>query len=468
MPYRLDLSSVVARAATIDERLAGLCAPANGDDEEVARVLAAWCESSAGGDEGRFGERLARDGHSRESVGRLLAATELAPGEPLPEWASDLPWILASLAAVGEGSSVDADDPLPFEPLFLSLVEDAGRRCELVAPELRLLFAGAARAQLGRHLLRRLTALHAEILYREFFAFRFRREPDWLHFDLFLGSEDGTGRFVAFLHDLQTRRLHELYRERPALLRLTAILTRQWMEGVVEMAQRLAADLPDVAVRFFGGHSPGQVTKVDPGLSDAHLGGRTVSLLQFASGDRLVHKPRQCDLAEAWHQLLGWLRRNRAPVDLRAAAVLPRSGYSWWEHVEFLPCQSASEAKAFMGRAGATLALLYLFQGVDVHYVNLLANVAFPVVVDLESLLHPRLRHPYAAFRAAAAFAVASDSFSDSVLATHLLPQYRARRARPSKHLRQPNRRPWRPRRERRGDPWLHSGRGYGADAGTP
>ena len=52
---------------------------------------------------------------------------------------------------------------------------------------------------------------------------------------------------------------------------------------------------------------------------------------------------------------------------------------------------------AFYRRQGVLLALLYLLGMTDIHHENLIACADQPVLVDVETLLHPDLPVPTAA-----------------------------------------------------------------------
>ena len=62
------------------------------------------------------------------------------------------------------------------------------------------------------------------------------------------------------------------------------------------------------------------------------------------------------------------------------------------EHIDYKSCFNKNEANDFYTRSGNLLCLLYLLNAVDFHHENLIAHGSFPVLVDLESLFHARLK----------------------------------------------------------------------------
>src|SRR5262249_128807 len=139
------------------------------------------------------------------------------------------------------------------------------------------------------------------------------------------------------------------------------------------------------------GAALGYVTSIETDLSDPHRNGRRVSILGFADDRKIVYKPKDVQVDAAWTTLLGWLNDHEAPIRLRGAAVLVRDGYGWVEHILADTRPDACDAPLYYSRAGGLLALLYILRGVDFHYENVLISDNCPMLVDVETLLHPAI-----------------------------------------------------------------------------
>jgi type 2 lantibiotic biosynthesis protein LanM len=63
------------------------------------------------------------------------------------------------------------------------------------------------------------------------------------------------------------------------------------------------------------------------------------------------------------------------------------------EFIDARPCRSRDEAALYYRRAGGLLAVLHALRGVDCHFENIIAHGDQPVLVDLETILHPALPH---------------------------------------------------------------------------
>jgi type 2 lantibiotic biosynthesis protein LanM len=202
----------------------------------------------------------------------------------------------------------------------------------------------------------------------------------------------------------------------PVLARLTATMAASWSVAAAELAVRLENDRP-LLERDLVGAELGALVEVEGGRGDAHNGGRTVAVLVFAHGHRVVYKPRSLAVDVEFQRLLGWLHDAAPHIDLRQLRVLDRGDYGWTEFVAQAPVTDRAGAARYYRRTGYLLGLMYALRADDLHYENLIAEGEHPVVVDLETLFSPTPRaaveDPREQFWAEA---------GPSVLATGLLP----------------------------------------------
>ena len=188
-------------------------------------------------------------------------------------------------------------------------------------------------------------------------------------------------------------------------------------------SERLEADIPELE-RVFGddGEELGNVVELKPSLSDPHRGRRSVVALTFASGRKLVYKPKDMGTEAAYHRLLAWLNERGAPLPFKVLEVLDRSTHGWVEFVEHLPCRDHDEARRYYERAGMLLCLFYVLEGTDCHYENIIASGEYPVLIDTETLMHHRARAVVPEDENAQTEAF--EQIGHSVLRTGLLPRW--------------------------------------------
>jgi type 2 lantibiotic biosynthesis protein LanM len=207
-----------------------------------------------------------------------------------------------------------------------------------------------------------------------------------------LRGETAGERFQSFLGQLaDPRRVQALLADYPVLVRQLSLALDQWVDARAEVLARLCRDWPLVAATFSPQVDPGPLTQLKGEAGDRHNGGRSVHLLTFASGLRLVYKPRSLAVDRHFQQLLAWLNARVAPPPFRTLLVLERPDYGWIEFVEPAPCTCPEEVARFYRRQGGYLALLYALHATDFHHENLIAAGEQPILIDLESLFHPNL-----------------------------------------------------------------------------
>src|SRR5208337_3377029 len=130
----------------------------------------------------------------------------------------------------------------------------------------------------------------------------------------------------------------------------------------------------------------GPVVKLEPGLSDPHRAGRTALRAHFASGVRLIYKPKMIAVEAAYWNLLDWINRNAGLPPFRTLPVLEGGAYGWVEEIERRPCRHQREVESYYCRAGMLLCLIYALEGSDCHSDNLIAAGEHPVLIDQETL----------------------------------------------------------------------------------
>jgi type 2 lantibiotic biosynthesis protein LanM len=395
-------------ALTLRERRSDGRTPGVFDPARARRRLDRW-RALPGFEAGElFERRLAADDLSVET---LLALLGESSRDLAARVAAEPPWLRQIRAAY---SAPPAAEPLPWP------IRSPDDRTELLALVEPLARAGLdrVRAEVGdlAHLFLaaladRLRVLWVRVLVVELQAARMEGVLD---------GDTPAERYRSFVGRLRDPAVAlGVLRRYPVLARDAARRVRQWETASLELVRRLAADHDVIVDRFAGGRDPGELVEVTAGLGDAHRDGRSVAILRFASGLRLVYKPRSLSIDRAFQRLLSWVGERGFEPRYRTLAVLDRGDYGWVEHVAPAPCASRAEVERFYRRQGGYLALLYLLEGTDFHMENLVAAGEHPVLVDLETLFHPQVYvdDPH---RPAAA---GGRGFHDSVLRIGLLPQ---------------------------------------------
>jgi type 2 lantibiotic biosynthesis protein LanM len=403
--------NLMVHAATVDELLSDAFEPVPGgkdDAERAAGRLAAWCRAATNGDWSLFERRLQRDDLSVDGVlARFTAVRRKSP--TAPEWLSDAIWIETALARPHHEVVVEIGaEPCAFEQLLTPVVEQADALLwGAVAARTRENLNPSACACLRFALLRELSALVAPAVYQQFADARVA----------------GTA-YQPFVAAMKAGGFRQLFTDKPILLRLMAVVTRQWIDTSRELVARLDADLPAIRRELLRTDTGSRVVWLDDRLSDPHDHGHTVAVLTFDDGARVVYKPKDLRLDVAWYGLVARLNGADAPIDLRAVRAIARDGYGWTEFVVNSECVDTQGGQRFFRRTGAWLALFHCFAGTDMHHENMIAAADHPVPIDLEMALQAPTDHSASKDDPVQAFQAAADIVGDSVMAVGLIPSY--------------------------------------------
>jgi type 2 lantibiotic biosynthesis protein LanM len=410
---------LIVRAATIDELLSNdfEALPGQKADADVAaHRLAAWCQSAASGDWSLFSQRLRRDGWTTDDVLKKFA-TARRTSTSLPAWVADAIWIETALQSPGKNPALISNgfEPVAFEHLFARVVEHA---TELVwagvdrrAPHN---LTETAHAGLRHSLLGELSNLCAPALYEQFAIARKASEPQ---------PNPGTSVYDRFTADMKSGGFRRLFEEKPVLLRLIALVTRQWIDTSRELVTRLDVDLPAIRRDILRSNTDSPVASIAGEFSDPHNGGRSVRVLSFEDGARIVYKPKDLRLDIAWHDLVERLNKDAPPIDLKAVRAIASAGYGWTEFIDHAGTDRAG-CQRFFRRAGAWLALFHCFVANDMHQENMIAADEHPVPIDLETILQSTVDESQTAEPEAQAFDLATEKLANSVMMVGLLPAY--------------------------------------------
>lgn len=182
------------------------------------------------------------------------------------------------------------------------------------------------------------------------------------------------------------REFAERYQLGTRLIRLTA---RRRADHTITLLADLAADAYDL--HFFGRQAGDAIGSLDIGAGDTHAGGRSVALVTFTSGLRLVYKPRDLSVDFGVQDVLS-LVNDLAGTNLPTLTMLHRGDHGWVEFVSAaVPATQVARLEYFR-RVGQLLGVFYVLGATDMHHGNLICDGVSPIAIDLETALHPDLR----------------------------------------------------------------------------
>lgn len=398
-------------ALTLDELLSSDYIPAPNSKRDDAVALARldlWLRECADGDAAVFAKRLARDGLDRSFVLERLGGVQRVDGREAPAWVAGG---LAIEKALSSGRADRNDGGLPFEPLWAPIVDlGVARLRRNLGDKLERLCGETARADMTTVLAERVCKLCELPLYEGLM--------DWRK-----TQRRGDGDFASFVEYMHANGWRALLVRYPVLLRLLWEIVDQWLGAYTEFVLRLSRDLGRLQQATWGIRSDA-VTRINSGLSDFHNEGRSVLIVEFACGRRLVYKPKDLRPDVLVGELCGALAKLSPTFDLSAPRVIVREEYGWAEWVEQTDCGALTEISAYYRRCGAWLALFHVLATTDMHMENIVARGAFPMPVDFETILQGAPWKPPALPPAQSALWAANAFLENAVVSVGMLPAY--------------------------------------------
>lgn len=239
-----------------------------------------------------------------------------------------------------------------------------------------------------------------------------------------LEGETSEDRFHSFATRLRRREVAaSIFAEYPVLAKRMVATVDQWWSYSRDFITQLCRDTPSLQETFADETPLGKLVAIEAQAGDRHRDGKSVAIAHFHGGRRLVYKPRSLSVDVHFQQLLTWLNQRGAAPRFRTLRVLDRGDHGWVEFVESSDCQTRAQVRDFYRRQGGYLAILYALRATDFHYENIIAAGEHPVLIDLETLFHPRMLGDTDSTNANQ---LALNCLSESVFTTGLLPHLAA------------------------------------------
>jgi type 2 lantibiotic biosynthesis protein LanM len=432
-----ELTHLVEQASTLPERLSTDYVSSEIVEEKQLTKrnerLARWQNLIDSKDNQIFERRLAWNDIDLSTIRDVVGDVHLVDKQHLPGWAETLNSLLSFISTFGVDQAqtepyrfVINDEPVPFEELLAPMVCFAQEQLQKQTGAAYNALGSAAMAVLERQLLGQLCVLSTNTLFDELSWFRTVRNPLRLIKIASKTSTSPTGQrkdYLAFTDQLLNGSLKTFFQEYSFLARLVAVTIDLWIEASREFIERLSKDWAIIEDQFSPNVHLRQVVGLEAGLSDPHNGKRSVFIVRFDSGLKLVYKPKTVLLDNELQNFLGWLNTPHDSPVFKTLKFIVRENYGWVEFAEHLPCEDAQAAERFYSRIGSLLCIVYLLNGADCHLENILACGEYPILIDAETLILPQA-YNYSD-EENSAFSQANQQLISSVLYSGLLPSWK-------------------------------------------
>ncbi|PNQ78182.1 type 2 lanthipeptide synthetase LanM family protein [Paenibacillus sp. F4] len=200
-------------------------------------------------------------------------------------------------------------------------------------------------------------------------------------------------RFISFIEKkfVGHKQLVSFFSEYAVIARTLAERTMLFVNVIKETLDRYLLNR-SMIIDIFSLHSS-ELIRIDAGFGDSHQQGRTVMRLYLANGQSFMYKPKPLDISLHFQALIQWFNDKGFSPFLQRNSVIALEGYGYEKFIEAKPCKTEEEIQCFYTRLGALLAIIYLLDGTDFHYENLIAFGEHPMLIDLETLFHNQVYH---------------------------------------------------------------------------
>jgi hypothetical protein len=363
-PREQDWAAAIARGAPPFERLRHPAFRIAGADPSCSETARRWTESISGGTPHR--ERLlAALDLDVSGVLQAFQPAHISGDQPLPVWAECL---VLTIRALPQEQCIGAAGEDPTTIGSYAFLDVCRQLLDWDRLRLRYPFLDqAALVTLARQLVARVLLACGATLELENTT---RADPIWD-----FGRTAWIDRLCGFT----------------GLNFVIGTAIRQWRQNALEILSRTGRDLAMLQQTLFAGVPTGPLVSIEGDLGDRHNDGRSVAVLTFASGNRVVYKPKDLRCAHKFMGLLASLNAANPSVTFPVRQIICREDYTWEEYVEQREAKTEAEAARFFRRFGMFVRVLQLVEGRDFWIDNLRADGDQPVFIDLECILHPRV-----------------------------------------------------------------------------
>lgn len=215
----------------------------------------------------------------------------------------------------------------------------------------------------------------------------------------------------------------EIYSNYPELTRLLELKVKFITDYIIKIIHDTNKEISNIEFHLNNNQKIGKIKNLYMGEGDTHNKGKSVVRLIFDSDTILIYKPHKLEIDEKYYEFIEWLNGlniiGHPKENLLAVKVYSINDAGWAEYIEYSECDSEEDVEHFYYRMGRILCLVHTLNGNDMHNENIIAHKSMPVLIDLETLIHPETNSNIAA---ESANETAVNEVLGAVTSTHLLP----------------------------------------------
>jgi type 2 lantibiotic biosynthesis protein LanM len=196
-------------------------------------------------------------------------------------------------------------------------------------------------------------------------------------------SEERFKYFIELFNDKE--KLLYLYKKYPVMTRKMDIITSYFIDFINEFLHNLFQSWDLIVNTFFTTEKNLYIKDLIFEKGDTHEKGKSVVIIEFNSG-KLVYKPRNLYIERNFKEIIDFFSFNDKFLKMDIPKAVYKPEFTFVQFIKQEPCKNEEEIKRYYQRYGQLIALIYLTNGSDIHFENIISHGEYPVIVDYETL----------------------------------------------------------------------------------
>ncbi len=182
-------------------------------------------------------------------------------------------------------------------------------------------------------------------------------------------------------------KVNTIFEKYAVLKKLVEDRIKSSIDYYVEIIGHFQKDRSEIEKKLGIKNRISRITRIENGCGDSHNGGRQVAKIQMDGDIHVLYKPHTMNNEQYFMELLYWISKGIGITQFEYK-ILSFENHSWCTIVPYKSCTTEEEIKRYYRRLGVQLFVAYSIGTHDLHCENIIAAGEYPVIIDLETLVH--------------------------------------------------------------------------------
>jgi len=215
----------------------------------------------------------------------------------------------------------------------------------------------------------------AKVAVTEFEVYKIQKDNAYLSMENFIKDIFNDEKLINTLTDIYPYLFFTLFRQ-----------SKYIAESYIEILTNLKRDKNELVETGLLDKEE-ELISVKRNAGDGHQNYQKVAELKFTK-NTLFYKPKNSIMTLKLFQIQKWIE-ERSSITFHRYKILNKETYAYEEEVTHIQIQNIREINKFFYNFGVNLGLIYILNGSDYHFENLIAHKTYPVMIDNETLFNP-------------------------------------------------------------------------------